>query len=134
MNILTLTCNIVIPIIMISIGILYKCNLYKKIDKTLDLIIPIAMVFTGFSDGKRENFSKDTNTFALANRKCSLIWSISGVCTLLLTIILLILYKSAVYNISVILLEIECLILVAVFITVEYILKRNFYKKNNQQC
>lgn len=134
MNTLILTCNIGIPIIMIFIGILYKYNLYKKIDKTLDLIMPIAMFFSGFSDEKRKAFSKDTNTLALANRKCSLIWSISGVCTLLLTIILLILNKSAVYNISVILLEIECLILVVVFITVEYILKRNFYKKNDEQC
>lgn len=129
MNILTLTCNIVIPIIMISIGILYKCNLYKKIDKILDLIIPVAMAFAGFSDGKKEDFSKDTNTLALVNRKFSLMWSISGVCTLLLTITLLILNKSAVYNISVILLELECLILVAVFVTIEYILKRNLYRK-----
>lgn len=134
MNILTLTCNIGIPIIMIFIGILYKCNLYKKIDKILDLIIPIAMFFNGFSEDKREDFSKDTNTLALANRKCSLIWSISGVCTLLLTITLLILNSSTVYNTSAIVLELECLILVAVFITVEYILKRDFYKKNNQQC
>ncbi len=133
MNMLILTCNIGIPIIMIFIGVLYKCNLYKKIDKTLDLIIPIAMTFNGFSDDKIEALSKDTNTLALANRKCSLIWSISGVCTLLLTIILLILNKSAVYNISVTLLELECLILVTVFVTVEYILKRNFYKKNHEQ-
>ena len=130
MNILILTCDIGIPILMIFIGILYKCNLYKKIDKTLDLIIPIAMFFNGFSDDKREYFSKDTNPLALANRKCSLIWSISGVCTLILTIILLILNKSDVYNVSVILLELEFLILVAVFITVEYILKRNFCEKS----
>ncbi len=43
--------------------------------------------------------------------------------------ILLILNKSNIYNTSVTLLEAECLILVAVFVTVEYILKRNFNKK-----
>ncbi|WP_315074298.1 hypothetical protein [uncultured Clostridium sp.] len=124
MSILTLTCNICIPVIMIFIGHLYKCNLYKKIDNILDLIIPIAMLFTGFSDDKKTTFSKDSETLALTNKKCSLIWSISGVCTLIFIIIFLILNHS----ISIILLEFECLILVAVFSAVEYILKRNFYK------
>ncbi|WP_138205717.1 hypothetical protein [Haloimpatiens lingqiaonensis] len=132
MNILTLTCNIGIPIIMIFIGILYKYNLYKNIGRTLNLIIPVAMIFTGFSDDKSVAYSKDTSTFALANKKFSLIWSISGACTLLFTIIFLILNKSTVYNINVTLLELECLILVGVFITIEYILKRNFYKENEQ--
>ncbi|MBD5642514.1 hypothetical protein HYH96_01190 [Clostridium botulinum] len=133
MNILMLTCNIAIPVLMVFIGILFKCNSYKKIDKTLDLIIPIAMFFNGFSDGEREYLCKDTNKLASVNRKCSLIWSISGVCTLLLTIISLILNKSDIYNTSVILLEPELLILFIVFITVEYILKRNFNKKISEQ-
>ncbi|EPS52086.1 hypothetical protein CFSAN002368_11406 [Clostridium botulinum A1 str. CFSAN002368] len=30
MNILMLTCSIAIPVLMIFIGILYKCNSYKK--------------------------------------------------------------------------------------------------------
>ncbi|MBN1036070.1 hypothetical protein DWC20_10985 [Clostridium botulinum] len=129
MNLLELIFNILIPIIMIFIGFLYKCNLYKKIDKTLDLIIPIAMIFSGFSDDKKISLSKGTSTLASANKKCSLIWSISGVCTLLLTIILLILNKSDIYDTSVILLEVEFFILVAIFITVEYVLKRKLYKK-----
>ncbi|ACA53814.1 hypothetical protein FDC45_01595 [Clostridium botulinum] len=129
MNILMLTCNIAIPVLMIFIGILFKCNSYKKIDKTLDLIIPLAMFFNGFSDGEREHLCKNTNKLASVNRKCGLIWSISGACTLLFTMILLILNKSNIYNTSVTLLEAECLILVAVFVTVEYILKRNFNKK-----
>ncbi|MBN1065371.1 hypothetical protein DWV12_01565 [Clostridium botulinum] len=129
MNLLALIFNILIPIIMIFIGFLYKCNLYKKIDKTLDLIIPIAMIFSGFSDDKKISLSKGTSTLASANKKCSLIWSISGICTLLLTIILLILNKSDIYDTSVILLEVEFFILVAIFITVEYVLKRKLYKK-----
>ncbi|MCC5438303.1 hypothetical protein [Clostridium botulinum] len=133
MNILMLTCNIGIPVVMILIGILFKCNSYKKIDKTLDLIVPIAMFFTGFSERDREHLYKNTNNLASVNRKCSLIWSISGVCTLLLTIISLILNKSDIYNTSVILLEPEFLILVIVFITVEYVLKRNFNKKISEQ-
>lgn len=39
MSMLALICNIGIPILMISIGVLYKCNSYKKIDKILDLDI-----------------------------------------------------------------------------------------------
>ncbi len=129
MNLLALIFNILIPIIMIFMGFLYKCNLYKKIDKTLDLIIPMAMIFSGFSDDKKISLSKGTSTLASANKKCSLIWSISGICTLLLTIILLILNKSDIYDTSVILLEVEFFILVAIFITVEYVLKRKLYKK-----
>lgn len=124
MNILTLTCNIVIPVIMIFVGRLYKCNLYKKIDNILDLIMPIAMLFTGFSDDKKISFSKASEALALTNKKCGLIWSISGVCTLILAIIFLILN----YSISTALLEFKCLILVAVFATVECILKRNSYR------
>ncbi|WP_315078609.1 hypothetical protein [uncultured Clostridium sp.] len=129
MNLLALICNILIPIIMIFIGFLYKCNLYKKIDKILDLIVPMAMIFSGFSDDKKISLSKSTSTLASANKKCGLIWSISGVCTLLLTIILLILNKSDIYDTSIILLEVELFILIAVFVTVEYVLKRRFYKK-----
>ncbi|NSB14233.1 hypothetical protein [Clostridium beijerinckii] len=124
MNILTLTCNIGIPVIMIFLGHLYQCNLYKKIDNILDLIMPMAMLFTGFSDGKKTSFSRSSKTLALTNKKCGLIWSISGVCTLILAIIFLILNHS----ISIALLEFECLILVAVFATVEYISKRTFHR------
>jgi hypothetical protein len=124
MNILTLICNIGIPVIMIFIGRLYQCNLYKKIDNILDLIMPIAMLFTGFSDDKKTTFSKDSETLVLANKKCGLIWNISGVCTLIFTII----FRILNYSIRISLLEFEFLLLVAVFATVEYLLKRNFYK------
>ncbi|MBZ9692265.1 hypothetical protein [Clostridium sp. M14] len=129
MNLLALICNILIPIIMIFIGFLYKYNLYKKIDKILDLIVPIAMIYSGFSDDKKISLSKSTSTLALANKKCSLIWSISGACTLLLTIIMLLLNKSDIYDTSVILLEVELFILIAIFITVEYVFKKRFYRK-----
>ena len=124
MNILILACNIGIPVIMVYIGHLYHCNLYKKIDNILNLIIPVAMFFNGFSNDKKTTISKDSKILALDNKKSSLIWSISGLCTLIITIIVLILNNSS----GIILLEFECLILVAVFVTVEYILKRNFYK------
>lgn len=127
MNILMLTCSIAIPVLMILIGILFKCNSYKN-RQNIRFNYTYSNVFTGFSERDREHLYKNTNNLASVNRKCSLIWSISGVCTLLLTIISLILNKSDIYNTSVILLEPELLILVIVFISVEYILKRNFNK------
>lgn len=129
MNALVLIFNIGIPIIMILIGILYKYNLYKKTDKILELIIPTAMLFTGLSDDKTDDFSKYTNTLGFVNRKCSLIWSISGACTLLLTMIFIILNRSTIYSVGTKLLELECLVIVTVYITIQYILKRNFHKK-----
>ncbi|NEZ47239.1 hypothetical protein FDF74_08480 [Clostridium niameyense] len=125
MNILTV-CNIDIPILMITIGILYRHNLYKGIDKILGLIMPIAMTFNGFSDDRTVSCYKDRNMVASANRKCSLIWSTSGITILLFTIILVMLNKSNVYNIRIKLLELECLILAFVFITIEYIFKKSF--------
>lgn len=138
MKIFILLCNILVPVIMIAIGILYKQHLYKKINKTLDLFIPIAMIGSGFGDNDKEYLSKNTNTLVSANKKCSLIWSISGIFTLLITIIILITNKSDIINattfldtsnVSVIMLEIEFAIAVAVFISVEYSLKKTFNTK-----
>lgn len=133
MNIFTMTCNIGIPIIMIGIGVLYRHNSYKNINKVLDLIIPIAMLFSGFSDDKKNDFPKNTNTLISANKKCSLIWIGSGLCTLFFGIIALMVNKSDINNTSMLLLEVECLILVAIFVTVEYFLKRKFYQEVDEK-
>ncbi|MDR5587652.1 MULTISPECIES: hypothetical protein [Clostridium] len=128
MNIFILICNICIPLIMIWIGILYRYNSSKKINKTLDLIAPIAMLFSGISHDKK--CSNNKNILISVNKKCSLIWSISGFSTLFICLILLILNKSDINNISIILLEIECFIFVIIYLTVEHLLKTKFYKKN----
>lgn len=136
MRIFVLICNFTIPLIMIGVGILYKYRQYGKINKILDLFMPIIMVVSGIN-GKK-NFTKSTNLSTLANRKCSLIWNTSGIYTLLITIIVLILNKSNILNtfiisdienISIILLEIELAIMATVFITIEYILKGKLYKR-----
>lgn len=132
MNILILTCNIVIPLIMIFIGVLYKHNSYKKIESTLDLIMPLATTFIGISHDESENFSKNKNKLDFINRKCSLIWIITGIGTLLLAIVLLMINKTSIYYVSILLLEIQCIILVSVFVTIEYILKMNFRKSCNR--
>jgi len=138
MRIFVLICNFVVPLMMIVIGILYKYRLYEKIDKILDLFMPIAMTISGVEDDRRNDFSKNANILNYANRKCSLIWNISGICTLLLTIIGLILNQSNVLstftisdigNVSIILLEVELAIMVAVFISVEYVLKIKILKE-----
>ncbi|HDK7156550.1 TPA: hypothetical protein PTV43_001681 [Clostridium botulinum] len=137
MNGLILTCNIAIPVLMIFIGISYKHNLckrtYKILDLIMSLIIPIIMFFIGFSYGEEKSLYENTNELVSINRKSSLVWSISGAVTLLFTITLLILNKFNIYNASVILLETECLILVTVLVTAEYILKRNSYKRIYEQ-
>lgn len=132
MNILILTCNIGIPLIMIFIGGLYKHNSYKKIDSTLDLIMPLATTFVGISYDEAENFSKNKNKLDLINRKCSSIWIVTGIGTLLLTIVLLLLNKTSIHYVSILLLEIQCIIFVSVFVTIEYILKMNFRKSCNR--
>jgi hypothetical protein len=133
-----LICNITVPLLMISIGLLYKYSLYKKTNKILDLFMPIVMIFSGAGDDGKNDFYKNTNLLASANKKCSLIWSISGICTLVITIIVLIVNKSNIINantfsdmsnVSVIMLEVEFAIVVAVFISVEYFLKKKLYKK-----
>lgn len=137
MNIFILICNIFVPVLMLCIGILYKRHLNKKIDKILDLFIPIAMIGSGV--GSDDNmYSKDTDIIVSANKKCSLIWSISAIFTLILTVIVLMLNKSDIINatnfldttnVSVIMLEVELAIAVIVFTLVEYVLKNAFYKK-----
>lgn len=88
------------------------------------------------------SFSNNTNIIISANKKYSVIWSISGICTLIVTVVVLILNKTNIVdatsfldinNISVIILEIELAIAVAVFVSVEYILKRKLYKKADKK-
>ena len=124
MNIWLVFSTIIIPTIMIFIGVLYKHNSYKKINTILDLVIPIASTFTGVSDDKKEDYSNISNIVVTSNKKFSLIWLISGICLSLLSLFLLILNKGILYDTSITVLEIQCFVVVAVFISVEFILKR----------
>ncbi len=138
MKLFILLCNLLIPAIMITIGILYKYRSYKKINTILDLFIPASMIGTGLSSNETVTFSTNTNLLKSSNKKCSLIWIISGLATLIITVIVLILNKSDIItsktfldtsNVSVIMLEVELAISVVVFVTVEFILKKAYYKK-----
>lgn len=136
MRVFILICNFIIPSIMIFIGILYKYKKYKNINKILNLFAPIAMIVSGINN--KNNLYINRKVLNSVNRKCSLIWNISGILTLLLTIIVIPLNKSSIFNnflisdiknVSIILLEIELAIFIFTFISVEYLLKRNFSKK-----
>lgn len=129
MNTLLVLSTILMPLIMILIGGLYKHTLYKKINTLLDLIMPIASTFTGISDDKKEDYNKISNVIALKNKKFSLIWTLSGVSLFLLSVILLILNKADLYNTSITVLQVQCFALAAVFITVEFIMKRSLRNK-----
>ncbi|MBW6410981.1 hypothetical protein [Clostridium weizhouense] len=131
MDIFILICNITIPTIMFAIGLLYTISPSKKINSILDLITPIVMMFSGVSDTPKTNITKNTNTFIVANKNCGVIWICSGLFILIVNTILLILNDSEINSISNSLFEFECLIFVSIFVTVEYLLKRKFYKKSN---
>ena len=138
MKLFILLCNLLIPAIMITIGILYKYRSYKKINTILDLFIPASIIGSGLGSKETVTFSTNTNLLKSSNKKCSLIWIISGLATLIITVIVLILNKSDIItsktfldtsNVSVIMLEVELAISVVVFVTVEFILKKTYYKK-----
>lgn len=136
MSIFILICNIVVPLIMISIGVLYNRHSNKKINKILDLFMPIAMIGNGLGGKDTNDIFKDKNSLVSSNKKCSLIWIVSGLVTFIITAIVLIINKSNILNaktfldtsnVSVIMLEIEFAILVMVFISMKFVLKKSFY-------
>lgn len=122
--------NIGIPVMMIFIGALYKLGLHKKIDRLLEFIMPIAMAAEGFSNHKESASYKNKTALDFQQRRCSLIWSISGAAMLLFVIGCLVLNKSYAEDISISLLEVEGLVLLAVFATVNFILKIKVYKNS----
>lgn len=138
MKLFILLCNLLIPVIMITIGILYKHRSYKKINTILDLFIPASIIGSGLGSKETVTFSTNTNLLKSSNKKCSLIWIISGLATLIITVMVLILNKSDLIttktfldtsNVSVIMLEVEFAISVVIFVTVEFILNKTLYKK-----
>lgn len=138
MKLFILLCNLLIPAIMITIGILYKHRSYKKINTILDLFIPASIIGSGLGSKETVTFSTNTNLLKYSNKKCSLIWIISGLATLIITVMVLILNKSDLIttktfldtsNVSVIMLEVEFAISVVIFVTVEFILNKTLYKK-----
>jgi len=127
MYIFVLICDIFIPIIMISIGSLYIINSSKRIDTILDLIVPIAMFISGASESYKTHEEKDVKV--LENKKCGVIWICGGLFMLIVTILALILKKAE--NASIPLLEIECMLIVITFITIECFFKKAINKKSN---
>ena len=130
MNIFILILNICIPMIMVYIGVLYKYNSINRINKVLNLFIPIAMFFSGISDdNKRE--SNISNYVSFANKKISLTWITSGIVTLIFTIIGLLINNTNINYVSILLLEVEVTILVGVFVTIQFWMKNKFNEKIN---
>ena len=138
MKIFVLICNIIVPIIMVCIGVLYNKHSNRKINKILDLFMPIAMIGSGISNIDNNDFFNTKNPLKSSNKKCGMIWFVSGLATFIITTIVLTINKSYILNatnfldtnnVSVIMLEVEFAIVVMVFIIVEFILKKVFYKK-----
>ena len=81
---------------------------------------------------------KNSDIISSVNKKCSFIWIISGISTLLLTVVIIILnsYETVddisflgANNVSILLLELEFSMVVGTLISEEYILKKKSYKK-----
>ncbi|MGG7059355.1 hypothetical protein ACQPUZ_13845 [Clostridium tertium] len=142
MKIFILLCNIIVPVIMICIGRLYNRHSNKKINKILDLFMPISMISSGLGNAGNSDFFIGKNSLESSNKKCGMIWFISGLVTFIITTIVLIINKSNILNatsfldtnnVSVIMLEVEFAIVVMVFISIEFILKKAFYNKIDKQ-
>lgn len=131
MNIFILILNICIPMIMMYVGVLYKYNSNNKIDKILDLIMPVAMIFSGISDDKKSEIDNINNSIILFNKKISFVWIISGFITLIITIFGLFINKVNITNISIALLEMEAVTVIGVFVTIQFWMKNKFDKKYN---
>lgn len=131
MNIFILILNICIPMIMMYVGVLYKYNSNNKIDKILDLIMPVAMIFSGISDDKKSEIDNNNNSIILFNKKISFVWIISGFITLIITIFGLFINKVNITNISIALLEMEAVTVIGVFVTIQFWMKNKFDKKYN---
>lgn len=138
MRIFILFCNIIVPIIMICIGVLYNRSSNKKINRILGLFMPIAVIGSGLGDENNNDFLNGINPIKSSNKKCGMIWFISGLVTFIITIIVLMINKSDILNatsfldnnnVSVIMLEVEFAIAVMIFISTKFILKKAFYKK-----
>ncbi|KGM92915.1 hypothetical protein FDC62_08275 [Clostridium botulinum] len=129
MNIFILTCCIVIPIVMIVVGILYRLNLLKKSNSILDLIISLVMMFSGISKDNNSPMYLDKKIPIYSKKKCGIIWMISGVVMLICITVLLLLNISQINSILDSLLDIEFIIFTIIFITTEYFLKKKLYHK-----
>ena len=132
MKIFILFCNIIVPVIMICIGVLYNRHSNKRINRILDLFMPIAMIGSGLGNVDNSDFLKGKKSLQSSNKKCGMIWLLSGLVTFIITAIVLIINKSDILNatsfldttnVSVIMLEVEFAIVVMAFISVEFVLK-----------
>lgn len=128
MSIFILICCMVIPIIMIVIGILYRINLPKEGNNILDLIIPLAMLFSGISQNNNLSTDLDKKMQIYLKKRCGTIWIISGIVMLICVTVLLLLNIFKINSISDWLLEFECIIFTAIFITIEYFFKKKLYQ------
>ena len=140
MKIFILFCNIIVPMIMICIGVLYNRNSNKKINRILGLFMPIAVISSGLGTEDNNDFLNGINLIKSYNKKCGMIWFISGLFTFIITIIVLMINKSDILsatsfldnnNVSVIMLEVEFAIVVMIFISTKFIFNKAFYKKSD---
>ena len=97
MKIFILFCNIIVPVIMICIGVLYNRHSNKRINRILDLFMPIAMIGSGLGNVDNSDFFKGKNSLQSSNKKCGMIWLLSGLVTFIITAIVFIIIYGGYY-------------------------------------
>lgn len=94
------------------------------------------MLGSGLGSKDNSDIFKDKNSLESSNKKCGLIWFVSGLVTFIITATVLVINKSNILNattfldtsnVSVIMLEIEFAIVVMIFISVEFVFKKSFH-------
>ena len=143
MKMFILFCNGIIPMLMIYLGIICNKQSAKKTNKILNIFMPITSDGSGVGHIPNCDSLRDKILLKKYRRRLSIIWSLSGILTLIITAIVLIMNKTNILStanyidinsVTVIMLEIELAIVVVIFAIIKFILKRDFYKQKERQA
>ena len=128
MNIFILILNILVPLSMILIGLVYLCNSYKKLYKIFELCVPVVMFFSGISNHELTTKGSERTLTSDTSKKCGYIWIISGVILLIVTLFIILVNNNSILmattildisNVSVIMLEVELAIFILIYIYIK---------------
>lgn len=126
---LTLLIIFSIPIIMVTIGLLYKLNYTKEINNIFIFLKYLFMIYLGIYPNKNKSLFQENKLCANSNRKYFFIWTFSGLTILIINFLLIILNLDVLQNIDDTLLVTNILISLFLFFIFEIGFKKFFYNK-----
>ena len=113
---LILLCDLLIPITMITAGVLFIKRCPKDINNIFGYRTPRSM--------------KNMDTWKFAHTYCGRLWCVIGLISLLLTVLIHLPFNSSdidtLGNVSLIVMGVQCVILIVSIFPTEIALKRNF--------